>query len=98
MAVDPDLVLIQMYRNDAFPSWAGLRRLGSEQVFPSYRLVPVRLRRGAVRGSQLLAFVEKQLNSVMVDADFESLYQEGSEGWDQLQAALTDLSQNAARK
>jgi lysophospholipase L1-like esterase len=92
----PDLVLIQFLVNDAFPSWPGLGRVGSAEVFGSYRLLPARFAGAAAGRSALVAYLEKELNALLQDVDYEPLYEEDAEGWAQLQAAIRQLGRDAA--
>jgi lysophospholipase L1-like esterase len=94
----PDLVLIQFLVNDAFPSWPGLGRVGSAEVFGSYRLLPARFAGAAAGRSALVAYLEKELNALLQDVDYEPLYEEDAEGWAQLQAAIRQLGRDAAER
>jgi len=92
---DPDLVLIQFYANDAYPSRPNFGRADSDVIWPTYRIVPSRLRDGAAGRSELLIFLEGRLNRILVNADHASLYRDDYEGWVQVQGALRELGHQA---
>ncbi len=91
---DPDLVVVQWFRNDAFESWPGLGRTGSE-ILGSLHLLPVRLRNGALGSSALLAFLEDRLRAIVLRPDYGSLYQEDAVGWIQMQSSFAELGRAA---
>jgi lysophospholipase L1-like esterase len=90
----PDLVVLQWFRNDAFPSWPGLGRAGAA-ILGTPHILPVRLRSGALGRSALLAFLEHQLRAIVLSPDYGSLYEDGARGWIQMQSSFADLGRAA---
>jgi hypothetical protein len=94
----PDLVVVQFYINDALPSGPNLYRVDSRWLFPPHSLLPGFAREGAIRSSAALAALESTYNRVLgrLRSDvsrrkWETLYDDGTETWRQLEAALHEM-------
>lgn len=91
----PDLVLVQYYVNDVFPSEPNFGRLGSDAVFDPIHLLPSRFRSGPAGSSALIAFLEGRLNSLLGPEPgerFAPLYRQGRTGWRQMRRAMDEMA------
>ena len=95
---DPDLVILQLFQNDALPSGPGLQRQGL--LFSEDHILPTRFRTARVAESAFLSALELGYRSLRhgpeatLKAHVE-LYAEGQVGWEQMKAALVEVADSA---
>lgn len=96
---EPDAVVVQYLVNDVLPSGPHFAREGEDLVFPTVSLVPARFRRGLVRSSYLLRFVEHMAaqwrRGPEPHRNWFPLYADTATGWRQFRAALHEIGDSA---
>ncbi len=99
---DPDVVIVQFYVNDIYPSAPDFQSKTSSWLVPNLRLLPSRFRTVRIRQSATLHFAESRLNAFVKggtwDRRLRSLYETGSQEWDDLVASLAEMGAEAARR
>lgn len=98
---EPDVVILQYYRNDVLPSRPNFERESSTYFRPSHRLLPTPFRQGRIASSALLDVVETRYsiwrNRSPVDPVL-ALYEDGFIGWEQVKNALREMGASAAER
>lgn len=98
---EPDVVILQYYRNDVLPSRPNFGRESSTYIAPPHRLLPTSFRQGRIASSALLDLLETRYsiwrNKSSVDPVF-ALYEDGFIGWEQVKDALREMGTAAAER
>lgn len=90
---DPDLLIVQWLDNDVYPTYPNFRHGGAAEA----QLVPPRFKSGVIEKSAIVGLLERSVDEE-INAPLTSLYTPKSKGWQELQAALKEMADSAARR
>jgi lysophospholipase L1-like esterase len=94
--LDPDLVIVQFYLNDAYESGTNFTQESGRRLY----LLPEQFWQGYIRSSALSALVSRAVNGLLFGILFreqenQGRYTDASPGWQQMKAALREMGDSA---
>ena len=96
---DPDLVIVQYYVNDAYPSGTDFQHEEPKRIW----LLPEPFRQGYIRTSAIAALVSAGINGLVYGVlgrndEAGSMYAPHAKGYRQLRAALSEMGDSSAQR
>ena len=91
---DPDLVIVQWLDNDVYRTYPNFQHGGAIESPP---LIPPRFNTGLVRNSAIVSLIERSVEE-KINEPLSALYKPQSKGWQELQAALKEMADSAAKR